>query len=97
VIVNSNEEKNRKSNNEIMRKKTKEGPAKKETSKTCLQFALTKTRLFQNRTNERKKNKFKTNLDVNRCGCSSHVFPFMEISFAGFSSACLYPKYYKYV
>jgi len=54
VIVNSNEEKSRKSSNEIMRKKkTKEGLAKKETRKPYLQIALTKTTLFQNRRNER--------------------------------------------
>jgi hypothetical protein len=40
-----------------------------------------------------KKNKLKTSLAENRCGCSSHVFPFMGISSVGFSSTGLYFGY----
>ncbi len=68
----------------MRKKKTKEGLAKKETSKPCLQIALTKTTLFQNQRNERKKNILKTNLAKNRCGCSSHVFPLWKFHLLGF-------------
>jgi hypothetical protein len=90
----------RKVENQAMKEweiKNQGGAYQKRNSKPCLWIAFTKTTLCQNRRNERKKKTCKANLAENRFGCSSHVFPFMEISSIGFSFACIYPKYYKYV
>jgi hypothetical protein len=44
-----------KSNERMKKKRTKEGPIKKETSKPCLWSALMKTTLCQNQRSERRK------------------------------------------